>query len=217
MNAACPPSFCASAMMCSVIVVLPPDSGPKTSMTRPRGKPPTPSAASIDRHPLGITLTGTRMSRLPSRMIAPLPWSFSICDIAAASNFSFSSVISHLGGGNWKLGLPAQSGPALYKRTCGADGLSSALGKRFAQLLVPCRARLLRRAAPEHQGRNEVWSLPLDSFLRHPYLPVSLKPPKATSPLTTVLRIVVPQPRLRRLLAFIQRHPFLVGQLPQPG
>src|SRR5258707_1346996 len=40
-------------------------------------------------------------------MIAPLPWSFSICDIAAASSFSFSSVISHLGGGNWKLG-PAE-------------------------------------------------------------------------------------------------------------
>jgi hypothetical protein len=39
----------------------------------------------------------------------------------------------------------------------------------------------------------------------------------AASPLTTVLRIVVSQPRLRRLLAFIQRHPFPVGQLPQPG
>jgi hypothetical protein len=32
-------------------------------------------------------------------MIAPLPWSFSICDIAAASNLSLSSAISHLGGG----------------------------------------------------------------------------------------------------------------------
>ncbi len=35
------------------------------------------------------------------------------------------------------------------------------------------------------------------------------------SPLTTVLRVVVPEPRLRRLLALIQRHPFPVGQLPQ--
>ena len=35
--------------------------------------------------------------------------------------------------------------------------------------------------------------------------------------LTTVLRIVVPEPHLRRLLAFIQRHPFPVRQLPQPG
>jgi hypothetical protein len=48
-------------------------------------------------------------------------------------------------------------------------------------------------------------------------LPVSLELPKANSSLTTVLRIVVSHPRLRRLLAFIQRHPFLVGQLPQPG
>jgi len=40
-------------------------------------------------------------------------------------------------------------------------------------------------------------------------------PPKATSPLTTVLRVMVPKPRLSRLLAFIQRHPFPVGDLPQ--
>jgi hypothetical protein len=32
----------------------------------------------------------------------------------------------------------------------------------------------------------------------------------AASPLTTVLHIVVSQPRLRRLLAFIQRHTFPV-------
>jgi hypothetical protein len=48
-------------------------------------------------------------------------------------------------------------------------------------------------------------------------LPVNPEPPKTTSSLTTVLRIVVYQPRLRRLLAFIQRHPFPVGQLSQPG
>ena len=36
-NAAMPPSFCASAMICSVSVVLPDDSGPKISMTRPLG------------------------------------------------------------------------------------------------------------------------------------------------------------------------------------
>ena len=41
--------------------------------------------------------------------------------------------------------------------------------------------------------------------------------PAPKLPLTTVLRIVVPEPRLRRLLPFIQRHPFRVGQLPQPG
>jgi len=88
-----------------------------------------------------------------------------------------------------------------YWRACGADGLDSAPGKRFAHI----------------RGRNEVWSLPLDSSLRHPYLPLSPKLPKANSSLTTVLRIVVPEPCLRHLLAFVQRHPFLVGQLPQPG
>src|SRR5712664_4979568 len=41
--------------------------------------------------------------------------------------------------------------------------------------------------------------------------------PAPKLPLTTVLRVVVSEPRLSRLLAFIQRHPFPVGQLPQPG
>jgi len=43
------------------------------------------------------------------------------------------------------------------------------------------------------------------------------EPPKATSPLTTVLRVVVSQSCLSRLLAFIQPHPLSVLQLPQPG
>ena len=41
--------------------------------------------------------------------------------------------------------------------------------------------------------------------------------PNVASPLTTVLRIMVSQLRLSRLLAFIQCHPFPLGQLPQPG
>ena len=41
--------------------------------------------------------------------------------------------------------------------------------------------------------------------------------PAPKLPLTTVLRVVVSQPRLSRLLAFIQRHPFPLSQLPQPG
>ena len=55
------------------------------------------SATSSDKHPLGITLTGTKTSLLPSRIIEPLPYDFSICAIAASSNFCFSSAISHLG------------------------------------------------------------------------------------------------------------------------
>src|SRR5947199_5968678 len=64
-----PPVFCASAITCRVIVVLPEDSGPKTSTTRPRGKPPTPSAASKEMAPVEITEIGTMASFEPSRMI----------------------------------------------------------------------------------------------------------------------------------------------------
>jgi hypothetical protein len=41
----------------SVSVVLPEDSGPKISMTRPRGMPPTPSAISSPSEPVGIDST----------------------------------------------------------------------------------------------------------------------------------------------------------------
>ena len=41
--------------------------------------------------------------------------------------------------------------------------------------------------------------------------------PAPKLPLTTVLRVVVPEPRLSRLLALIQRRSFGRGQLPQPG
>src|SRR6202040_305488 len=81
-KAAMPPVFCASAITCSVMVVLPEDSGPKTSTTRPRGKPPTPRAASNEIAPVEITAMGTIASFDPNRMIDPLPNCFSICDTA---------------------------------------------------------------------------------------------------------------------------------------
>ena len=49
-----PPTFCASATTCSAMVVLPEDSGPKISEMRPRGNPPTPSAASTEMEPVEI-------------------------------------------------------------------------------------------------------------------------------------------------------------------
>jgi hypothetical protein len=49
------------------------------------------------------------------------------------------------------------------------------------------------------------------------FLPLGLQLPETHLPLTTVLRVVISQPRLSHLLVFIQRHPFPVGQLPQPG
>ncbi len=81
-------------MACSARVVLPPDSGPKISITRPRGNPPTPSAASSDTAPVEITLTGTRTSLFPSRMMEPLPYCFSICEIAFERFVARSSAIA---------------------------------------------------------------------------------------------------------------------------
>src|SRR5262245_15286447 len=79
MNAAMPPCCCASAMMCRQTVVLPDPSGPKTSTTRPRGIPPTPSAISNASDPVGIVPKPSAMGCSPSFMTAPLPCCFSIC------------------------------------------------------------------------------------------------------------------------------------------
>src|ERR1035438_7893127 len=86
-----PPVFCASAMTCSAIVVLPEDSGPKISTTRPRGKPPTPSAASKEIAPVEMIAIGTIASFEPKRMIEPLPNCFSICAKARSIAFVRSS------------------------------------------------------------------------------------------------------------------------------
>ena len=51
MNAATPPFRWAWATACRAIVVLPLDSGPNSSMIRPRGNPLPPSARSSDRAP----------------------------------------------------------------------------------------------------------------------------------------------------------------------
>src|SRR5689334_664987 len=88
-----PPLFCASAMTCRAMVVLPEDSGPKISTTRPRGKPPTPRAASKEMAPVEITEIGTIASLLPRRMIDPLPNCFSICDNARSIARDFSSAM----------------------------------------------------------------------------------------------------------------------------
>src|SRR5258707_176898 len=77
-NAAIPPSFCASAISWTDSVVLPDDSGPKISMTRPRGTPPTPRAKSMLMAPVGIVSIGRIAPFCPRRMIEPLPNCFSI-------------------------------------------------------------------------------------------------------------------------------------------
>src|SRR5947208_2559886 len=94
MKAAMPPFFCASAITWSAMVVLPDDSGPKISLMRPRGKPPTPRAASSEIEPVEITDTGTMASFDPNRRIEPLPNCFSIWPRARskARARSFSSM-----------------------------------------------------------------------------------------------------------------------------
>ena len=89
MNAASPPAFWAWAMTWSERVVLPEDSGPKISTTRPRGMPPTPSAASTAREPVGMTAMAVS-GRSPRRMIEPLPNCRSIWVSAVSTARHFS-------------------------------------------------------------------------------------------------------------------------------
>src|ERR1700719_3753321 len=109
-NAARPPAFCASAIICRVIVVLPEDSGPKISMTRPRGTPPTPNAASNEMEPVEMTEIGTT-SFDPSRMIEPLPNCFSSPERASSIALLRSSATLYLlcGGKNGGLDFHADS------------------------------------------------------------------------------------------------------------
>src|SRR5271167_3970136 len=80
-------------MMASVSVVLPEDSGPKISITLPRGMPPTPSAMSRPNEPDGIESTSYVAPASPKRITEPLPNCFSIWLSAAASAFlRFSSM-----------------------------------------------------------------------------------------------------------------------------
>ena len=91
MKATTPPRACASARTCWQTVVLPDDSGPKISVIRPRGMPPTPSARSSAIEPVGI-VSSTSFSRDPSFMIAPRPNCFSIVARAASTALPRSAV-----------------------------------------------------------------------------------------------------------------------------
>src|SRR5687768_683252 len=84
MKATTPPFFCASARTCWQRVVLPDDSGPKISVIRPRGTPPTPVARSSAIEPVGIASTACRSDE-PSFMIEPRPNCFSMDRIAAST------------------------------------------------------------------------------------------------------------------------------------
>mmetsp|Transcript_3011 Transcript_3011/g.7475 ORF Transcript_3011/g.7475 Transcript_3011/m.7475 type:complete len:205 (-) Transcript_3011:180-794(-) len=86
------PDFCISAIACSASVVLPLDSGPNTSTTRPLGMPP-PSAASRGRQPLGNVSMATE-GLSPSFMMEPLPylsWMLAIVWSSSSSRFLMAS------------------------------------------------------------------------------------------------------------------------------
>ena len=84
MKATTPPLRWASARMCWHSVVLPDDSGPKISVMRPRGMPPTPSARSRAIEPVEMTSTACRSAE-PRRMIEPRPNCFSMARIAEST------------------------------------------------------------------------------------------------------------------------------------
>src|ERR1700743_1715875 len=83
MKAQMPPFFCPSATVCSASVVLPDDSGPEISTTRPFGRPPTPSAISSPSEPEETVSTSIERSFLPSFITEPLPNWRSIWESAA--------------------------------------------------------------------------------------------------------------------------------------
>ena len=80
-KAAMPPNFCTSLMTCWARVVLPEASGPKISITRPRGTPLMPRAMSKDRQPVGTASTSA-LTVSPNFMMAPSPNLVLICSTA---------------------------------------------------------------------------------------------------------------------------------------
>src|SRR5947208_5367183 len=90
MNAQIPPRRCASAITWYTSVVLPEDSGPKTSTMRPRGSPPIPRARSSASEPVETAPTETA-ARSFIFMTAPLPKFRSIWPRAVSSACSLST------------------------------------------------------------------------------------------------------------------------------
>jgi hypothetical protein len=92
MYAQMPPLRCASATTCIASVDLPDDSGPKISTTRPRGRPPIPSAMSSASDPVDTASTAI-VAFSPIFMIEPLPNCLSIWASAMSSALSRSIVL----------------------------------------------------------------------------------------------------------------------------
>src|SRR3989442_1318519 len=142
MKAAVPPVFWASAIVCSMSVVFPDDSGPKISMTRPRGSPPVPSARSSPSEPDGMTGTSGGASVAPSFMMDPLPNCFSIWAIASSMARFFSSRSAIAFSFNCQVGSKA-------------TGLYSSAEGHFHQGRIDGAARTQLALDELHRGRRE--------------------------------------------------------------
>src|SRR5438477_8765564 len=140
MKAQMPPFFCASATVWSASVVFPEDSGPKISTTRPRGRPPTPSAMSSPSEPDEMVSMSIERSFLPSFITEPLPNWRSIWESAADRALVLSmedpstirSAVADIGrapyGGD---SLAGQTGDLNHEPSSG-DGTIVPLSSRFA-------------------------------------------------------------------------------------
>src|SRR5712691_1475907 len=142
MKAAVPPAFWASAIVCSMSVVFPDDSGPKISMTRPRGIPPVPSARSSPSEPDGMTGTSGGASVAPSFMMDPLPNCFSIWAIASSMARFFSSRSAIAFSFNCQVGSKA-------------TGLYSSAEGHFHQGCIDGAARTKLALDEFHRGQRE--------------------------------------------------------------
>src|SRR6266581_8992331 len=143
MKAAVPPAFWASAIVCNMSVVFPDDSGPKISMTRPRGSPPVPSARSSPSEPDGMTGTsGGGASVSPNFMMDPLPNCFSIWAIASSMARFFSSRSAIAFSFNCQVGSKA-------------TGLYSSAEGHFHQGCIDGAARTQLALDEFHRGRRE--------------------------------------------------------------
>src|SRR3954464_9325117 len=124
MNAAMPPAARALATACRATVVLPEASGPYTSTTRPRGRPPMPRAMSRAIDPVGMTFMATS-GLSPRRMTEPLPNCLSIWARAMSRALSRSSVammatfevLGKLSGSTLGRGSDNSGAPAVLWRT----------------------------------------------------------------------------------------------------
>ena len=128
--------------------------GRRSRSTRPRGRPPTPSAMSRPSEPVDIVSISTGFWSLPSRMIEPLPNARSICASAASRAFVLSmdepstrrSAAWDMRGGPYgrrggrtQRARPDFRTPFVLVRQCGGDPASTPASGRARKILRPVR------------------------------------------------------------------------------